>query len=294
MNRVVVGLDTTSANSVALTRAVAEARLRGAELEVVSVWTYPPISTEERLLSTASAMEAEARERAAKLLADVMPEANNERPDVTVKVVEGPPARTLLGASEGARLLVVGRRDRARFRHLVLGSVADQCVRHASCPVMVVPEAEPGAPEELDDHAPLVVGVDGSDHSERALAWGMAEAQLHGWPVRAVWCWQEPLVWEGDAFAAFPDPAELEGAARAALDRMLAAADVPEGVELSGAVLRGDPGGELLNEARAAAMLVVGSRGRGGFAGLLLGSVARRATHLSVAPVVVLGPDAGW
>ena len=298
--RVIVGLDSNAPAPGPLRHAAREALLRDALLRIVSVWSYPPMSTEERMLTTASAVEAEAAERVAHAVDELMTEQAYRSLSAEVEVTQGAPAKVLISAAEGADLLVVGRSDGARVRHAVLGSVASNCVRHATSPVMVVPPASDSDGPTADDGATakIVVGIDGSEPAQRALRWALAEAELRasssGAPslgassVRAVYCWEEPVLLGGDLMMALPDPALLERDAEEALSGWLAAAEVPDGVTLTGSVQRGNPGYALLDAIGDAGLAVVGSRGLGGFTGLLLGSVARRVTHLASCPVVVI------
>ncbi|WP_338140663.1 universal stress protein [Candidatus Neomicrothrix sp.] len=100
--------------------------------------------------------------------------------------------------------------------------------------------------------------------------------------------WEEPMLVGGDLMMAMPPSAALEHDAEERMDRFMSALDVPDGVSVTGSVRRGPPAQVLLEAAEDADMVVVGSRGLGGFAGLLLGSVARRVTHLAPCPVVVV------
>ena len=135
----------------------------------------------------------------------------------------------------------------------------------------------------------IVVGIDGSDPSRRALRWAVAEARLRGAVVVAVHAWSIPYV-GGYPYAA-PDlhPDELARAARQELDAVVDAADTSglaapvERLAVEGAAARA-----LLDVAKDAHLLVVGSRGRGGFAGLLLGSTSQQVCHHATCPVVVV------
>lgn len=284
--RVVVGVDATVLPQAPLRQALHEAQLRGALLEIVSVWSYPPMSTEERMLTTASALESETIERVGESVAQLRSEGRNNELTIGVDVVQGAPGKVLVGAAEGSDLLVVGRHDNARLRHLVLGSVADQCVRHAPVPVMVVPPDWDQS--EHPEPSTLVVGMDFSDMAHDALRWALDEAALRGAAVRVVHCWVEPMLIGGDLMMALPPGDALERDAVEALQEYLDGLEVPEGVTVTGETRHGSPGYALLEGVDDASMIVVGSRGRGGFAGLLLGSVARRVTRLAPCPIVVL------
>lgn len=142
MARIVVGIDGSEDSVGALERALVEARAHAADIEAVYVlpdpvpmWAampeamyYPVEDPEERV--------AEARQQLEDVIARVHAGPD---PAIRIRIEEGPPARTLLQAAEGADLLVLGTRGLGGFRGLLLGSVSHQCVSHATCPVLVVP-----------------------------------------------------------------------------------------------------------------------------------------------------------
>lgn len=130
----------------------------------------------------------------------------------------------------------------------------------------------------------IVVGVDGSEGSQRALRWALDEAAARGASVRAVLAWSF-IDQGGDDF----DAAYSEEAARARLDQALAAAGAaPAGVVVEPLVVCDLPARAVIEAARDADLVVVGSRGLGGFRGLLLGSVSQQVSHHAPCPVVVV------
>ncbi len=135
----------------------------------------------------------------------------------------------------------------------------------------------------------IVVGIDGSDASKAALEWALAEADLRGDSVRAVHAWAMPYVAYG-----YPgwtvDPEDFHAAAQATLDQTVAAAVGEENgdVEVESKLVEGLTAETLLAEAADADLLVVGSRGHGGFAGLLLGSVSHQCAQHAGCPVVII------
>jgi nucleotide-binding universal stress UspA family protein len=136
----------------------------------------------------------------------------------------------------------------------------------------------------------VVVGVDGSESARAALRFALEEARLRGAGVRAVSVWHLPAVAYGGAFVP-PAPglvAELEPGARRVLERALdEARDAVGDVEVETVVREGPPVRILLEEAQEADLLVVGSRGLGGFRGLLLGSVSQQCAHHAPCPLVI-------
>lgn len=138
----------------------------------------------------------------------------------------------------------------------------------------------------------IVVGVDSSDGAKAALRFALAEAKLRRAKVLAVHVWQFGFYGAGigEADAAFGiDLSDVRGSAEAALAATVDEV-VPNGrdVEVVRRVVEGTPGAVLVEESRDAELLVVGSRGLGGFAGLLLGSVSQQCAQHAVCPVVII------
>jgi nucleotide-binding universal stress UspA family protein len=139
----------------------------------------------------------------------------------------------------------------------------------------------------------IVVGVDGSDGARRALEWAVAEARLRGRRLLAIHTWHIPPLVTGAG--PFDPPSTLdadtlervESGARELLERELAAID-SSGVDVDKLVEPRNPADALLDAAREADLLVVGTRGHGGFAGLLLGSVSQQVSHHAPCPVVIV------
>lgn len=137
---VVVGDDGSRAAADAVRYAAEEARRRGAVLHVVRAWTIMsadrPDDLPPGIVASLTELESSTREGEEARLTEVLGDAPGV--EVTVHVCHGPSAQALLTASETADVVVVGARGRGGFASLLLGSVAEQCVRHAGCPVLVV------------------------------------------------------------------------------------------------------------------------------------------------------------
>lgn len=140
---VVVGVDGSPASQAALRFALTEARLRGAKLHAVIAWHYPDTYGGPLILPD----DYDLRGVAQHTLNAAINEATGDPQQASVQVhpvtAEGHPAAVLLNAAEGADLLVVGTRGHGGFTGLLLGSVSQQCVHHAPCPVVVVPPPGP-------------------------------------------------------------------------------------------------------------------------------------------------------
>ena len=134
----------------------------------------------------------------------------------------------------------------------------------------------------------VVVGVDGSPDSVRALKWGADYAKAQGAELLAVSVFEVPVVFGGPyALSGIPEPDKLEEEARTALSEAVREA-LGEGAEVTERVEQGHPARVLVNASRAAQLVVVGSRGRGGFVGLMLGSVSQYCVTHARCPVLVM------
>jgi nucleotide-binding universal stress UspA family protein len=201
----------------------------------------------------------------------------------------GAPAEVLVEAAGDASLLVVGGRGLGAVRKALLGSVGLYCAQWASCPVAIVRNIDPvavGGPRRI------VVGYDGSEASRMALNWALDEARPSGAEVDVVHAWQAPLYGPYAFAGAEAVRDDVHRSARDLLDRAVEGVDAaglpgpPEAILVEGAPTR-----TLLETAKGADLVVVGSRGRGGFAGLLLGSTSQQlATHLEC-PIVIVHPS---
>lgn len=141
----------------------------------------------------------------------------------------------------------------------------------------------------------IVVGVDGSEGSLRALRWAAGQARCRNARVQAVLAWEPPVQIVGGAGWIVPDEkllAEYEANAQERLDEALAPlASELEGIEVERRAVHGAPAAVLLAAAENASELVLGTRGHGGFVGLLLGSVSQQCSHHARCPVVIVPPS---
>ncbi|MET7280774.1 universal stress protein [Kribbella sp. NPDC005582] len=137
----------------------------------------------------------------------------------------------------------------------------------------------------------VVVGIDGSESAQRGLEWAVAEASMRGAGLVVVHAWQPPAAAMSPYGAMLADPGSLAETARMILADAVAAVDKSDlASEPELLLLQGPAAPALIDAARGAALLVVGSRGRGGFAGLLLGSVSQQIAQQASVPVVIVPP----
>ncbi|NEA28770.1 universal stress protein [Actinomadura bangladeshensis] len=276
---IVAGYDGSQNGVRALEWAADEARARGLPLTVVHAWEF-------NVGGSMAMPMVDLRSLAQETLDGGVEHVRKEAPDVPVQGVLrcGQSAAELIEAGRNAALIVLGPRGLGGFAGLVLGSVSAQVVAHAPCPVVIArgdldrrPGTEPGR---------VVVGVDGSPASRAALAMAFTEAELHGLSVHAVVAW-EPAPVEG--VPPLVDEAGIQEAATTRLDQlMIPLRDRHPGVDAQAEVKVGAPREVLLDAAQDARLLVVGSRGMGGFRGLLLGSVSHALVQHAPCPVAVV------
>ncbi|MFJ2473813.1 universal stress protein [Streptomyces sp. NPDC087659] len=289
---VVVGVDGSAAGLAAAEEAAREARWRGAALRVVHafIWSRMRVPLGP---SSYGPPEGGLRNLADRLVAEAVERAVATAPEVEVGsvVVPGEPLTVLEAESRGAELVVVGSRGTGGFVGLMVGSTAVHLAAHGRCPVLVVREgSRPGGP--------VVVGVDGSPAGEAAVDFAFAEAALCGAGVLALhaWTpWNAPLPPPQDPSMPYANP---PGAVTEAEERLLAEAlagrrETYPGVPVEHRLVRGDTRKALIEASGSARILVVGARGRGGFKGLLLGSVSQAMLHHAHCPVAVVRGGGG-
>jgi nucleotide-binding universal stress UspA family protein len=279
---VVVGYDGSETAKVAARWAADEAVAQGRGLTLAHA-VLPPVSgagfgaTIPPPLDLVDSLQEKAK---IELLreADALPGT-----DIEVCVEIGSPSGLLLDASQKAHLLVLGSRGHGGFRGLLLGSVGSQVASHAACPTVIF--REPRVP----DSRHLVVGIDGSPNSEVALAFGFDMASRHGWELIAVHAWEVPAY---DLIVVPSGPVPLTDVAD---DEVRLAAEVLAGfradfpdVHVHERLVRAAPADALLTEGKEAAMIVVGTRGRGPTAAAVLGSVSNAVLHKARVPVAVV------
>ena len=204
-------------------------------------------------------------------------------PDVRTEVVYSHPVDALVDASTEARMIVVGSHGRGAGGRLLWGSVSRGVVEHAHCPVAVVHSDHPSDP--VDPTAPVLLGVDGSPASEAATAWAFDEASRRGVALVALHAWSDVGV--------FPilgmDWRTYQGEGEELLAERLAGWQerYPD-VQITRRLVCDTPARWLIEESQHAQLVVVGCHGRGGFAGMHLGSVAAAVAQSAKAPVIVV------
>lgn len=268
---IVVGVDESSASKQAVEFAAREAGLRDWDLRLLHACTYPGrhemwSASDEHPVNR---LEPTMRKNA-ELARAVMPGV-----DVTTVVVIEDPVTALVKESRDAAALVVGSHGFGGFPELTVGSTALQLSSHAGCPVFVTRG-------RIRSDGPVVVGVDGSAHSDAVVGFAFAEASFRQVDLIAVHAWNH---WTGPGETARGDDApgeRLLSEALAGWQQMYP--DVP--VRRRVVHHRARPA--LIEASDQAGLLVIGARGRDGFTGLLLGSTGYAMVQHARCPVTVV------
>ncbi|MFD7975201.1 universal stress protein [Streptomyces sp. NPDC059071] len=277
MSDVLAGVDPRELSVPALVWAADEAERRGVRLRLVVA--VPPVH--HRLRYDALAHRSSLRIRAESALANAqdLVRALHEGLWTVTELVDGAPATVLGERTRGVALAVLGSRHLGRLAEVFgEGSVAVPLAARADCPVVVI-----GEPEHTAARPPLiVVGVDGSPDCRAAIAFAAAEASLREARLLAVWVWPRPLRSHEDGAQGLTERRRLLAASVADCARR------PPDVAVEQQVVRGHPVEELVRASRDALAVVVGRRGRGGFAGMRLGSTVHGLLHHADCPVITV------
>lgn len=280
---VVVGVDGSPASESAITWAARQAALHKQKLTLVHVVPYVTAYTWYEVVAV-DELQRKAVERGHKIVRtarDLAEKIGDGELAIGERVEEGHAVSVLIEMSKNATTVVVGTRGLGALGRAVLGSISSGLLHHAHCPVAVVHEPDGGTPTDV---GPVVVGVDGSATSERAVAIAFDEASRREADLVAVHVWSDPT------YYAFPDEDRLviqPQADEVLAERLAGWQEKYPDVTVKRVVVGGQPAHQVVTHAESAQLIVVGSHGRGGFTGMLLGSVSSAVVQEARVPVIV-------
>lgn len=281
---VVVGIDGTSAAAHSVRWAARQAHRDGLPLRLVHAYELPigfptGVTQEESVLGALRARGRQWLAEAADTAAEVLPATRIE-----TALAAASSEAALLRESEDATVIVLGNKGRNALTGLLVGSTSLALAGRAHCPVVLVRDTD----EERT--GPVVVGVDGTEASEPAIAFAFAEASARGVTLVALHAWADSLF--ELALAGNNAPLDLDRYRRAGeeslAERLAGWQEKYPDVRVDREVVHDQPGHALRAGARDAQLLVVGRRGRGGFRDLVLGSTSQHVIHHATCPVAVI------
>lgn len=286
MSTILVGVDGSAESINAVRWAAGAAATEGAALKIVSAYTTTTSDYAPGLVIPQDVIDA-IRGEVSKYVQSAAEVAREVDADIEISgsIVEGDAARVMIEFGEQAEMTVLGSRGLGGFKGLFLGSVSTSVAAHSKGRVAIIP------PEAKLTEGPVVVGVDDSKVSDPAVAEAYRQADLRNVELVAVHTWT-PL--DADALHGYgltSDEIEemSQQAVEAVAERMAGYGEDYPDVKVKRVVLPEEPGKAILETAGdTASLIVMGSRGRGGFTGLLLGSRSQKVLHHAKVPVMIV------
>ncbi|OBG25483.1 universal stress protein [Mycobacterium sp. E3198] len=282
---IVVGIDDSPAARVAVQWAAREAELRNIPLTLVYAIS-PEVSTWLRTPLPAGVLRWQ-QDHGRRLIdgaLKVVEEATAPGGPAAVhtEILASGAAPTLIDLSKEAEMVVLGAQGSGRWPGRLLGSVSSALLRHAHCPVAILHEEDPSI--FAASQSPVLVGIDGSPASEvgTAIAFDEASRRRVGLVALHAWSDLDASEWPGIDW-----PATQSMAEEVLAERLAGWQEQYPDVQVTRAVVQAQPARRLVEASGEAQLVVVGSRGRGGFAGMLVGSVGETVAQMAPVPVIV-------
>ena len=286
---IVVGVDGSPSSNFAVCWAARDAAMRNVPLTLVHMLRpFVPTFAQIPMPTGAAVWQEDDGRRVLDEAVKIAKDATTMPGQITISTTMkfSPPVPKLVKMSDEAEMVVVGSTGRGAAGRLLLGSVSSAVVRNANCPVAVIHDSDPVMPHP--HQAPVLVGIDGSRASERATAIAYDEASRRGVELTALHTWNDVEVLELPGV----DWAAVKGEGERSLAEGLAGwQECYPDVKVHRLIVRDWPARQLIEQSQSAQLVVVGSHGRGGLTGALLGSVSNAVVHAVHTPVIVARPS---
>lgn len=294
---IVAAVDGSPSSTAAVEWAAQDAELRQLPLHLVHVvppavvpagpWPQAPVELLEALDAEGSQILHDAQTLA------LQATSPSRAANVTTEMLHSPIVPTLIDLSQDATMVVLGCRGTGTVETALLGSVSSGLVHHAHCPVAVIHDEDPLVARS--PKAPVLVGIDGSPTSELATEIAFDEASRRRARLVALHAWSDmgPLEFPSINWAPIEWRNIKERETEVLTERLCGWQERYPDVVVEKIVVADRPAPRLLEHAHSAQLVVVGSHGRGGFPGMLLGSVSRTVVNSARIPVIVARPSRG-
>lgn len=284
---ILVGVDGSHEALQAAEWAAARAKINNAQLQIVCAYALPSY-TAASMESGFAVIDNDAIRASAQTVVDeALTHLAKLGYQAEGRVEPGDPTAVLVQLSQQADLIVVGTRGTGGFADRLLGATSSALAAYSRCPVVVVPARS--ADRQFTPVQKIVIGVDGSSRSRKSLRRAIEEAALWGAQLTAVDA--VPMASSAGVLAWLPATVDRESILRDVRDELkaiCAAETAGSGVEIHAHALDGNPAALLTEFSTAVELVVVGTRGRGGFAGVLMGSTSQSVLAHSTCPVLVV------
>lgn len=285
---ILVGVDGSESSLLALEWALHEAERRGWPVRVVCCYSIPSFSAASLDGGYAALDDSTMKESAAAALEIALSRVRERGIAVAGSLEAGDAAGVLIAASAHAGLVVVGTRGSGGFTDRLLGTVSSALPAHAHCPVVIVPTRS-GQVSRFIPQRRIVVGMDGSASSKVALEYAISQAAL--WDGELTVVAGVPMAQGTGMLPWLPavvDRGQVLADVESAMEQRVSEALGESGVRPKVHALDGSGAALLTEFSTVVELVVVGSRGRGGFAGMLLGSTSQSVLHHASCPVMVV------
>ncbi|ETW24336.1 universal stress protein [Mycobacterium gastri] len=282
---IVVGIDESPSARLAVQWAARDAELRNIPLTLVHA-VSPEVSTLLKMPMPAGLARWQ-QDRGRRLVDEALKVVDEAArgggpAGVHTEILGSAAVPTLVDLSKDAEMVVTGCLGSRRWPGRLLGSVSSAVLRYAHCPVVIVHDDDPSVPQR--DQAPVLVGIDGSAASELATAFAFDEAARRRVGLVALHAWSDIDIseWPGIDW-----PATQSMAEQVLAERLAGWQEQYPDVAVTRIAVQDQPARQLVDRSGQAQLVVVGSRGRGGFAGMSVGSVGEAVAQLAQVPVIV-------
>lgn len=284
---ILVGVDGSEESLGAVNWAADRAQKSNSSLHILCAYSLPSFTAASLDGGYAVLDDQAIKEGAQAVLDQAVEAAKRDGLKITSSLEPGDPASVLVDMSRDVSMVVVGTRGGGGFADQLLGTVSSALPAHSHCPTVVVPIHHEGS--AFTPVKRLVVGVDGSEAAKRSLRVAIDEAIL--WDAELTAVSAVPMASGAGVLAWLPTAVDRDSVladVRAGLDVAVEKACEGRAVKVRKHALDGNAAALLSEFSTAVDLIVVGTRGRGGFAGLLLGSTSQAVLNHSTCPVMVV------